>query len=55
MHNLDIGPQGSEYLRLWFAGIPSGHHGTTEVFLFLNDESGHSEESFLFRIHSETR
>lgn len=54
MNTLDIGPQGSEYLRLWFAGIESGFHGVREVFLFLNDESGHSEESFVFRIHCDT-
>ena len=47
---LDIGPQGSDYLRLWFTGIPSGFIGVKEVYLFLNDESGHSEECFVFAI-----
>ena len=47
---LDVAPQGSAYLRLWFNGVQAGQ-GTTDVFLFLNDDIGQNEESFLFRIH----
>jgi hypothetical protein len=39
-------------MRLWFAGASVPFDGPLEVFLFLNDESGRSEESFMFRIHS---
>ena len=44
---LAVAPQGSAYLRLWFAGAISGQ-GTKEAYLFLNDEKGQNEECFLF-------
>jgi hypothetical protein len=47
---MDIGALGSTYLRLWFAAAKEGM-GVREVYLFLNDEQGSNEESFLFRIH----
>jgi hypothetical protein len=45
---LDVAPHGNAYLRLLFTGVISA--GTTEVYLFLNDEYGQNEESFLFRL-----
>jgi hypothetical protein len=45
---LDVAPQGSAYLRLWFSGQDIS--GLTDVYLFLNDEQGSNEESFLFHI-----
>mmetsp|Transcript_15418 Transcript_15418/g.16702 ORF Transcript_15418/g.16702 Transcript_15418/m.16702 type:complete len:1790 (+) Transcript_15418:1-5370(+) len=58
---VEIGPQGTEYLRLWFNGWNSNN--TTyesrgvmkEVYLFLNDAvTGQSEECNLFRIRLAT-
>jgi hypothetical protein len=50
---LEVSPHGNAYLRLWFNGTkPGGDTSAREVFLFLNDESGQSEESFLFTIHT---
>ncbi len=49
---LEVGPQGTVYLRLWFAGVSNNFSGSKQVFLFLNDESGQSEESFSFRVNS---
>lgn len=45
---LDVAPQGSAYLRLWFSGSDINRSG--DVYLFLNDEQGNNEESFLFHI-----
>lgn len=54
---VEIGPQGTEYLRLWFNGWNSNNatyesRGVMkEVYLFLNDAvTGQSEECNLFRI-----
>lgn len=48
---IDIGPGGTAYLRLWFAGWRSGDVGVKEVHLFLNDaDHGGSEEAHLFRV-----
>lgn len=46
---LDVAPQGSAYLRLWFSG--SDINRSADVYLFLNDEQGNNEESFLFHIN----
>jgi hypothetical protein len=46
---LEVAPYGSAYLRLWFNSYQFGADAR-EVFLFLNDESGQSEESFSFTI-----
>ena len=48
MPTLDVTPHGNAYLRLLFTGVVSA--GSTEVYLFLNDEYGQNEESFLFRL-----
>jgi hypothetical protein len=48
---LQVPPHGNAYLRLWFSGHSSPLGSTSEVYLFLNDENGQNEESFLFRIH----
>eukprot|EP01041_Mallomonas_annulata_P001319 gene1319-2541_t len=45
--NLVAAPQGTAYLRLWFAGASPGQ-GPKQVYLFLNDEKGQNEECFLF-------
>jgi len=46
---LEVAPYGSAYLRLWFNSYEYGADAR-EVFLFLNDENGQSEESFSFTI-----
>ena len=46
---LEVAPQGTTYLRLWFAAATEGQ-GDREVYLFLNDENGQSEECFLFNL-----
>ena len=46
---LEVAPHGSAYLRLWFSGAREGA-GPREVYLFLNDDGGQNEESFLFRV-----
>ena len=46
---MDVPPNGSTYLRLRFTALPTMGNATSEVFLFLNDESGQNEESYLFR------
>ena len=46
---LEVAPYGSAYLRLWFNSYQFGADAR-EVFLFLNDEGGQSEESFSFTI-----
>ena len=46
---LEVAPYGSAYLRLWFNSYQFGADAR-EVFLFLNDETGQSEESFSFTI-----
>ena len=51
---LEVTPHGNAYLRLWFnssaASSLAALEGIGEVFLFLNDEAGQSEESFLFTV-----
>ena len=51
---LEVAPHGNAYLRLWFNSSASSasHLDVVEVFLFLNDETGQSEESFQFTIRS---
>lgn len=49
---LDVAPHGNSYLRLWFSKkrdeILIG--GSQEVYLFLNNDEGQNEESFLFQV-----
>jgi hypothetical protein len=49
--SLDVPPNGSTYLRLKFFS-PSRHAagGPVDVYLFLNDDTGRNEESYLFRV-----
>jgi hypothetical protein len=49
---MEVGPRGTAYLRLWFAGQVGGSRAT-DVHLFLNDhECGQNEECYLFRINA---
>ena len=50
MDVLEVAGQGNAYIKLYFAGARKGQ-GTEEVYLFMNNDSGQSEETFLFRIH----
>jgi hypothetical protein len=56
MNQVEIGPQSTDYLRLWFNGWPSSNvGGIKEVYLFLNDAvTGQNEECNLFRIRLAT-
>jgi hypothetical protein len=62
MTTVEIGPQGTEYLRLWFNGwnphdsmIAGGDRSIKEVYLFMNDAvTGQNEECNLFRIRLAT-
>jgi hypothetical protein len=45
---MEVAPHGTAYLRLWFNAKTS--ESATEVYLFLNDDSGQNEEVFAFRV-----
>lgn len=46
---LEVGGQGSVYLKLWFnKGVLDAP--PQDVYLFLNDPSGRTEECFLFQV-----
>lgn len=47
---MEVAPYGNSYLRLWFNSSSSSVGEACEVFLFLNDETGQSEESFQFTV-----
>lgn len=48
---VEVGPQSSAYLRLWFAPQPRGIV-PQEVLLFLNDAAeGQNEECHLFKVY----
>jgi len=47
---LEVAPQGSAYLRLWFAGKTGDGEALDEVYLFLTDDAGQMEECFSFRL-----
>jgi hypothetical protein len=49
---LEVSPYGNAYLRLWFNCTAATGGEVGEVFLFLNDETGQSEESFLFTVRA---
>ena len=49
---LEVSPYGNAYLRLWFNSTAAMGGDVGEVFLFLNDETGQSEESFLFTVRA---
>lgn len=46
---LEVAPYGSAFLRLWFNSAKA-IRDRKDVFLFLNDESGQNEETFLFHV-----
>jgi hypothetical protein len=60
-HNLrtdeiEVAGHGTAYLKLWFSGVHSGQaQEVADVYLFLNDDTGHSEECFLFQIRATER
>lgn len=47
---MEVAPHGSTYLRLWFNGASREGAGPKEVYLFLTDDGGQNEESFLFKV-----
>lgn len=53
---LEVAGQGSVYLKLWFNKssdedcLGGSGRGSKEVYLFLNDPSGRTEECFLFHV-----
>jgi hypothetical protein len=52
---IEIGPQATDYLRLFFHGWTgdNGNSAVKEVYLFLNDAvTGQNEECNLFRIRN---
>ncbi len=51
MDCLDVGANGTAYLKLWFAGAYNGQQ-SKDVYLFLNDDHGQNEECFLFQCHA---
>ena len=44
--------QGSVYLKLWFARGGQPGAPPQDVYLFLNDPSGRTEECFLFQVYT---
>ena len=47
---LVVAPHGNAYIRLAFSALRHDDVTANEVYLFLNDESGQSEECYLFHI-----
>jgi hypothetical protein len=51
-----VAGHGTAALKLWFSGVHSGQgEELMDVYLFFNDDTGHSEECFLFQIRSTER
>ena len=52
VETLEVAPNGNSYLRLWFSGKQgdAGQGGHQDVYLFLNNDDGQNEESFLFHV-----
>jgi Ca2+-binding EF-hand superfamily protein len=46
---LDVGAEGSAYVRLVFHGTKTNQR-QTQVYLFLNDDQGQNEECYLFKV-----
>lgn len=50
---LEVAGQGSVYLKLWFGSSSARFSSTSqEVYLFLNDPNGRTEECFLFQVYA---
>lgn len=47
---MDVTARGTSYLRLAFLPPSSCHTASSNVYLFLNNEEGQTEEAFLFTI-----
>ena len=54
VETLEVSPNGNSYLRLWFSGDRDRGDaelgGHQDVYLFLNNDEGQNEESFLFQV-----
>ena len=52
VETLEVAPNGNSYLRLWFSGKQgdAGQGGHQDVYLFLKNDDGQNEESFLFHV-----
>merc|ERR1712072_927199 len=51
--SLEVPAMGSAHIRLRFR-CPAPGAGTVEVYLFLNDDAGQNEESYLFQLREAT-
>lgn len=51
---IEVAGHGTAYLKLWFSGVRA-EQGVSDVYLFLNDDTGHSEDCFLFQIQTTER
>ena len=51
VEEVDVAGQGSVYLKLWFGRGTEARGAVHDVYLFLNDSSGRTEECFLFHVY----